>query len=102
MSAPPELAALPDYEVIRELGRGGMGVVYLARHRLLDRAEVLKVLDPEVLDRPGAEERFLRELRSAAQLRHPNIVAAYAAVRVGRTLAFSMEFVDGDDLSRVI
>ena len=62
---PPELANNPQYEVLRELGRGGMGVVYLAKNKLLDRLEVLKVVNKALLDRPGAVERFLREIRSA-------------------------------------
>lgn len=102
MVTPPELAAHPDYEFLGELGRGGMGVVYLVRHRLLDRKEVLKVLSKDLLQRPEAHERFLRELRSVAQLQHPNIVGAYAAVRLGATLAMAMEYVDGENLAQVV
>src|SRR5262249_47932142 len=71
---PPELAGNPQYEVLRELGRGGMGVVYLARNKLLDRLEVLKVVNKALLDLPGAAERFQREIRSAAMLHHANVV----------------------------
>src|SRR5690349_12259828 len=73
---PKELADHPQYEVVRELGRGGMGVVYLARNRLMERPEVLKVVNRSLLDHPEAAERFLREVRSAARLSHRNIVTA--------------------------
>jgi tRNA A-37 threonylcarbamoyl transferase component Bud32 len=99
---PPELANNPHYEVLRELGRGGMGVVYLARNKLMDRLEVLKVVKQALLDRPGAEERFLREIRSAARLNHPNVVTAYSAVQSGQLLAFAMEYVEGEDLAKLV
>jgi serine/threonine protein kinase len=99
---PPELANNPQYEVLRELGRGGMGVVYLAKNQLMDRLEVLKVVNKALLDRPGAVERFLREIRSAAKLNHPNVVAAYSAVQSGELLAFAMEYVEGEDLAKLV
>ena len=68
---PSELADHPDYELLRELGRGGMGVVYLARNRMMDRLEVLKVVSKSLLEQPGALERFQQEIRSAAKLNHP-------------------------------
>src|SRR5262249_48163614 len=80
-------AAFPGYEFLRELGRGGMGVVYLARNRLLDRLEAVKVLS-----RPCSEERFRQEVRAAARLRHPNVVTVYTALAGGRFLAFAMEY----------
>ena len=63
----------PDYEIIKELGRGGMGVVYLAHNKLMGRLEVLKVVDEHLIEQPGVVDRFRREIRSAAQLRHPDI-----------------------------
>jgi WD40 repeat protein/serine/threonine protein kinase len=99
---PRELRDHPQYEVLRELGRGGMGVVYLARNRLMDRMEVLKVVNQFLLEQPGMAERFLREIRSAAQLRHPNIVTAYAALQLGELLVLAMEHVEGEDLGRVV
>jgi serine/threonine protein kinase len=101
-SVPPELAGHPDYEVLRELGKGGMGIVYLARDRLMQRQAVLKVMNRALLDRPGAEERFLREIRSAARLSHPNVVTAYSAQQLGGLLVFAMEYVEGEDLARVV
>src|SRR5579859_8027389 len=79
-----------------------MGVVYLARNKLMDRLEVLKVINKELLDRPGAVERFLREIRSAAKLSHANVVTAYSAVQQGELLAFAMEYVEGSDLANVV
>ena len=99
---PPELANNPQYQVLRELGRGGMGVVYLAKNKLMDRLEVLKVVNGTLLDHPGAVERFLREIRSAAKLNHANVVTAYSAVQNGQLLAFAMEYVEGQDLGTLV
>jgi Putative zinc-finger len=55
---PPELADHPDYELVRELGRGGMGVVYLVRNKLMGRLEVLKVVSGHLIERPGVRDRF--------------------------------------------
>jgi serine/threonine protein kinase len=99
---PPELAADPDYEIVRELGRGGMGVVYHARNRMMGRDEVLKVMGREVMARAGAADRFRREIQSAARLDHPNIVRAYSARQLGELLVFGMEYVPGTDLGRLV
>ena len=99
---PSPLTEHPDYLIMRELGRGGMGVVYLAQNRLLGRHEVLKVISREIMDRPGALDRFLREIRAVAELRHPNIVTAYHAARLGDSIVFAMEHVEGLDLSRLV
>src|SRR4029077_16781761 len=79
LDVPPELARHPEYEVQRKLGQGGMGVVYLARNKLMDRLEVLKVVKQSQFGRAEALERFLQEIRSAAKLQHPNVVTAHAA-----------------------
>ena len=99
---PPELRDHLQYEVQQELGHGGMGTVYLARNKMMDRLEVLKVVNEAMLDRPGAAERFLREIRSAAKLNHPNVVTAYNALQVGDLLVFAMEYVPGKDLVQVV
>ncbi len=99
---PPELANNPQYEILCELGRGGMGVVYLARNKLMDRLEVLKVVNKALLDRPGAVERFVREIRAAARLNHANVVAAYSVLQSGEVLAFAMEYVEGEDLAQLV
>ena len=101
-SVAPELASHPQYEILRELGRGGMGVVYLARNRLMERLEVLKVVNKDMLERSGGKERFLREIQSAAMLNHPNVVAAYSALPVGDLLVFAMEYIEGEDLAKVV
>jgi serine/threonine protein kinase len=87
-----------EYAVQRELGRGGMGVVYLARERRLDRLVAIKVLPP-ALDGSDFRERFLREARTAAQLSHPNIVPIFRADEAGDLAFFSMGFVDGESFA---
>ncbi|MFI5454794.1 MAG: protein kinase [Isosphaerales bacterium] len=99
---PPGLADHPDYEIKRELGRGGMGVVYLAHNTLMDRDEVLKVMARHMMERAGVLERFLRKIRAVAKLRHPNIVTAYHATRLGESIIFAMEYVEGLDLSKMV
>ena len=99
---PPGLADHPDYQVIRELGRGGMGVVYLADNRLLGRQEVLKVMGRHIMERPGLLNRFQAEMRAVAMLNHPNIVTAYSAFRLGESILFAMEYVQGLDLARLV
>ena len=101
-SLPPGLADHQDYEVIRELGHGGMGTVYLAKNRLMGRHEVLKVVSKHMMNRPAALERFLSEIRHAARLHHTNIVTAYSATRVGESIVFAMEYVEGLDLSKLV
>jgi serine/threonine protein kinase len=100
--APPELGDHANWEIIRELGRGGMGIVYLAKNRLMGRMEVLKVVASHLIEHPGVFERFLREIQAAARLQHVNIVTAYTAVQLGSSLVFAMEFVDGLDLATVV
>lgn len=102
VNLPQELASNPQYEILREIGRGGMGVVYLAKNTLMDRLEVLKIINKALLKHPGAVERFLREIRSAAKLNHANVVTAYSAVQAGEILAFAMEYVEGENLDKVV
>jgi serine/threonine protein kinase len=99
---PPGLADHADYEILRELGRGGMGVVYLAQNKLMGRKEVLKVVSGHLIDRAGVGDRFLREIRAAANLHHTNIVTAYAAFHAGKSLVFAMQYVEGYDLARLV
>lgn len=77
-------------------------MVYLAHNRMMDRLEVLKVLNKSLLDRPGALERFQQEIRSAARLSHVNIVAAYAVLRASESLVFAMEYVPGQNLAQLV
>jgi eukaryotic-like serine/threonine-protein kinase len=87
------------YVIERELGRGGMGAVYLARDRRLDRPVALKVLPPEFAVVPELRERFLRETRLAAGFSHPNIVPVFAIEETDDVLAFAMGFVEGESLA---
>ena len=86
------------YTIERELGRGGMGIVYLARDVALDRLVALKTLPSELALDAAARERFVREARTAAQLSHPNIVPVYHADVVGEHAFFAMAYVDGENL----
>ena len=91
-----------SYVIERELGRGGMGAVYLARDLALDRPVAIKVLPPELAVRPELRERFLRETRTAASFSHPNIVPVHAVEERGAVLCFVMGFVDGETLAQRI
>lgn len=96
----PHLAG--QYVIERELGRGGMGVVYLAREVKLDRLVALKVLPPHLAADPTIRERFLREARTAAQLSHPNIVPIYRAEEIGGFAFFAMAYIEGENLAERI
>jgi len=102
--SPAELAPFfPQLEILEIVGRGGMGVVYKARQRELDRLVALKILNaPEVAGDPTFEERFQREARALASLSHENIVAIYDSGRAGEHYYFVMEFADGPNLRQVI
>jgi serine/threonine-protein kinase len=97
----PALAAAlrGQLHVHRELGRGGMGVVFLALDIQLDRLVALKVLPTMLAMVPATRERFLREARTAARLAHPNIVPVYRADAAGGTAFFTMAYVDGESLA---
>jgi hypothetical protein len=100
---PKELSDHPRYRIIAALRTGGMGAVYRAEHRLMDRPVALKVIRGELLGNPALVERFRREVKSAARLgSHPNIVAAYDAEMVGETHMLIMEFIEGTDLGRLV
>ncbi len=99
----PELLALQDvlagrYSIERELGRGGMGLVLLARDVALDRPVAIKLLPPALAARPDAREQFLQEARTAAGLSHPNIVPIHLVEARGDLVYFVMGYVDGETL----
>src|SRR5688572_2992564 len=73
---PAELVDHPRYQILEFLGAGGMGTVYRAHHRFMDRTVALKVISPHLVDRPEMVGRFRREVRAAAHLSHRNIVTA--------------------------
>ena len=88
------------YALERELGRGGMGTVYLARDLKLDRPVALKILLPDVATRAGLRDRFVLETRTAASFSHPNIVPVYAVEEGPDFLAYAMGLVEGETLSQ--
>jgi len=92
-------ALAPDFKILGELGRGGMGVVYLAVDVNLDREVAIKVLPPYLARESGVRDRFLREARTAAKLSHPNIVPVYRADEMGGVVFFVMRHVDGESLA---
>jgi hypothetical protein len=102
VAGPPELAGHTRYRIIRPLGRGGMGQVWLAEHTVMGRPVALKLIRPEFLDKPDAVERFRREVRAAARLKHPNIVAAHDADQAGGLHFLVMEYIEGETLAERI
>src|SRR3954462_9781589 len=99
-----ELSALAaalagQYDVEREIGRGGMGIVYLARDLKLDRPVAIKTLPAHLAGSPDVRERFLREARTAAHLSHPSIVPIHRADEIGGQVFFVMGYIDGDSLA---
>lgn len=99
---PFELAEHPRYEILGLIGRGGMGDVYQARHRKMERTVALKVINRRLAPKAEVADRFQREVKTVAQLSHPNIVTAHDADNAGDYHFMVMEYVDGIDLSRII
>jgi len=98
LTAAFQAALAGQFTLERELGRGGMGIVYLARDLRLDRLVAIKVLPPELARNTEMRERFLREARTAGQLAHPNIVPVYRADEAGGFAWFVMAYIDGESL----
>jgi formylglycine-generating enzyme required for sulfatase activity len=92
---------LDGYLLLREVGRGGMGIVYEAEHQALGRVVALKVLVNTGGDK-AAIERFRREARSAARLHHTNIVPIFEVGQCGETLYYAMQFIAGEGLDQVV
>lgn len=95
-------AALGEYEILTELGRGGMATVYLAHDIQLDRKVALKVMLPSLLEGDDMVERFRLEARTAAQLSHPHIIPIYAVRATENLVYFVMKFVEGRPLDAII
>jgi hypothetical protein len=93
-----QAALAGEYSLQRELGRGGMGIVYLARDVQLDRDVAIKTLPPSVAGDAGARARFLREARTAAGLSHPHIVPIHRVGEAGGFVFFVMSYVEGETL----
>ena len=94
--------AFGEYVVLDSIGAGGMGRVLKARHRSMDRIVALKLLPAKWARAPEAIKRFQREVRAAARLLHPNIVTAYDAGQHNGLHYLVMEYVDGEDLGRIV
>jgi tRNA A-37 threonylcarbamoyl transferase component Bud32 len=95
-------AALSRYEIVSELGRGAMGIVYKARDTVLDRMVALKKLPESMRQHELAVRFFLREARSAAALNHPNVVTVYDAGQDGDTYFLTMECLEGTSLDEIV
>ena len=96
------LGTLGDYTLRRQIGRGGMGVVYEAWEGSMDRVVALKVLPPGVAADNKAFARFMREAKTAGQLHHPNVVGVYSTGVKEGTPWYSMEFVEGETLAQIL
>ncbi|MEO6445941.1 MAG: serine/threonine-protein kinase [Gemmatimonadaceae bacterium] len=92
-------AIAPYYALKREIGRGGMGVVFLARDRRLDRLVAIKTLPPQLAKDASIRERFLRETRTAGAMAHPNIVPIHGADEIEGHVFFVMSYVEGESLA---
>ena len=97
-----KLRRLGPYRVIKKLGEGGMGAVFLAHQTSLDRRVALKVVKPRLSDNPAVMARFTREAYAAAQLIHPNVVQIYDMGEDNGKSYFSMEYVDGQSLRKLV
>jgi len=90
------------YEILEEIGRGGMGIVFKARDRRLDRVVALKKLPENLRNHPKVVDLFLREARASAQLNHPNIVTIHDTGQQGNTLYITMELMEGFPLHAIL
>ena len=97
---PPELRDHPRYRIVRMLGMGGMGVVWLAEHQMMQRMVALKVISSRFTSGRESVERFRQEVRAAARLTHPNIVTAFDAEHAGDLHFLVTEYVDGRSLEQ--
>jgi len=94
--------ANPRYQIVSELGRGGMGVVYKAQDSVLDRPVAYKVLPPDLKHHKEVVSKFNKEATALAKLLHPNIVTVFDAGGIGGEYYFVMEFIDGRNLKEVV
>jgi eukaryotic-like serine/threonine-protein kinase len=95
-------ATLGEYEILAELGRGGMATVFLAHDLQLDRKVAIKVMNPQLVAGEGMVERFKLEARTAAGLSHPHIIPIYAVRQTDDLLYFVMKFIEGRPLDSII
>jgi WD40 repeat protein len=99
---PVELADHPRYRILAPLGAGGMGAVFKAEHRLMERIVAVKVIRQDLISNPQASERFRQEVKAAARLSHPNIVTAHDADQAGDVHFLVMEYIEGISLDRYV
>ena len=99
---PEGLVEHPRYRIVRLLGKGGMGSVYEAEHRVMQRRVALKVINDRYFAAPDVAARFRREVRAAARLSHRNIVTAYDAERAKNNYFLVMEYVEGVTIGRLV
>src|SRR5690606_32177972 len=100
--APIAGQSIGRFRILSELGRGGMGVVYLAHDESLRRAVALKLLAPGVTRQAERRRRFLREARAAASVTHPNLATIYDVGEVDGTVFIAMERIEGRTLRKVL
>jgi serine/threonine protein kinase len=93
---------LGKYEILSQLGAGGMGEVYLANDHVLDRRLALKVLPPSVASDAGRMHRFIQEAKAAAALNHPNIAHVYDVTQIEGVHFIALEYIDGHTLNACI
>jgi len=99
VSRPFAEAIASHYAIKKLIGQGGMGLVYLARDKRLDRLVAIKTLLPQLAADAQVRERFLRETRTAGAMSHPNIVPIHGADEIGGHVFFVMGYVDGESLA---
>lgn len=101
-SQAPKRGSFGEYELLKELGSGGMGVVWLAHQSSLDRKVALKMLHQSAQQRPGMLQRFEQEARAVANLRHPHIISIYEVGEHEGQPFFSMEYIQGQELGDLV
>ena len=99
---PAALIDHPRYRILEPLGKGGMGVVFKAEHRMMGRLVAIKVINAKLIEHPQAVARFRAEVQAAGRLSHPNIVQAYDAEQAGDVHFLAMEYVDGISLAELV
>lgn len=101
-SGQKDVLAIQGYDIVRELGRGGMGAVYLARHEQTGKHVALKVMLPQVAASRDATEKFLREVANSKALQHPNVVQLFDSGCSNGTFFFTLEYCDGGSVDRLM
>ncbi len=99
---PAALIDHPRYRILEPLGKGGMGVVFKAEHRMMGRLVAIKVINAKLIEHPQAIARFRAEVQAAGRLSHPNIVQAYDAEQADDVHFLAMEYVDGISLAELV